>query len=536
MSIKKYVDPLNLSLLPVNANLVRTLRECSVRDVFEQNSTSFHVDGLFSTETFGEVGSVERMVKFGYVDIGIKILHPRIYKELLAVSSLYRDVLHGEKYVKYNEKTKKLEESTEEDGDTGYGIIFKHYENLNLDRNDSTKRTFSINFIEKYSVKEATLDKYLVIPAGMREYTITESGKPLEDEINELYRKLITAATTAKQFTSEAQVGTFLNNIRNKVQQAVVTIYEHIENLLDGKYGYIQGKWTKSNILYGTRNVITAIPKDIDDMENVDINQGLISVFGIFQAGKGILPITIFNIRSRFVYDIFDQVSEKALLINPDTLKRKHYKISEKTRSRWITDDGLEDTINKMGNDDFKNSPIVLDGKYLLLIHDDGDTVEVISEIKDDMDASIVRPITYGELLYLSIFNIIHKYPSMITRYPITGMGSVVPTYSRLMSTITSNRRNIKLLGNEEVFTNVEYPIVGNQWFNSLSIPDPYLESLGADFDGDKVSANFLWKEKSIDEAFRQLENVAFFVNITGELQFKSDNYVNNIIMADFTE
>jgi len=494
----KQLDPMNIDLLILDKNIISKLMEVKTRDIFMQNSTEFHHEGLFSTTIFGNIGTPERLTTFGYVDLGLSILHPRVYKELISINSLYKDILNGSKYAIYDPKTKDFIESDQLDGRSGFNFFMEYYDKLNFKETDSIQREFKIKFLTKYKASEVVLDKYLVMPAGLRDYTITESGKAMENEINNFYRKLLTVSSTAKAFKTDTtnKDNEYVSAVRSRLQKVAVDIYDQIETLLDGKSKFIQGKWTKRGIMYGTRNVLTSIPIDTEDLEDEHKIKANNSIVGLFETLKGLLPISIFQVRTRFLQDIFDINSSKALLVDNKTYKRVPVDISEKTRSRWVTDEGLEETINKLVQDEIKNSYINIDGYSLLLVYEHDDKIDILKGIDDlpDLKKEDLRPITYGELFYLSIFNIISNYPAFITRYPIVNYGGIVPTEPYLKTTIKSNRRYVKLINSSDYILATEYPIVNEHWSSSVSVPQHYLEGLGADFDGFREYIPRIWE------------------------------------------
>jgi DNA-directed RNA polymerase beta' subunit len=195
--------PFNIELLILNSNLIKNLGEVKSKDVYEQNSTVFKQDGLFSTEIFGPKGSPERMTKFGYINMGIKILHPLIYRHLTKLETLYKGILTGDKYAVWDENILNFVPADMETGQTGYNFFMKYYDKIKFRETNSEKRTEIIKFIKKYKAKDVLIDKYLVIPAGMRDRMELPNGKVLEDEINNLYRKLLTVSSTAKKLQDD---------------------------------------------------------------------------------------------------------------------------------------------------------------------------------------------------------------------------------------------------------------------------------------------------------------------------------------------
>ena len=489
-SISEKMDPMNISLLILTPDIIRRLGEVKSKDVYEQNSTTFKKDGLFSTEIFGPVGSKERLKRFGYIDMGLDILHPRIYKELITLNSLYKDILEGKKYAKFDPKLKDFVETDKLDGETGYNLFFKYFDQIQFKVTNSVQRLFKILFIKKYKLQDVKINKYLVIPAGLRDYIVTESGKVLENEINNYYRKLLTVSNTAKQFKHETRDVEFINQIRVRLQKVVVEIYDYIENMLDGKSKFIQGKWTKRAIFYGTRNVITGTPSDIQDLDDPNEIEDITTVVGPLQAAKGLLPKTIFELRTRFLNRVFDPQATKFNLINPKTLTRQPVNISEKSRSQWVTDEGLENLINKMIQPELFMSEILVDNRYYLyLLIDEGDSITVIDDISQAPDdkKKYVRPMTFIELLYLTLFDIVPNYPAFLTRYPITGYGSTVIVKLRLKATTKTREVKVRLNPLGDVKIAPEYPVFkeGVTPFYSLTVPTIYLDRLGADYDGE---------------------------------------------------
>jgi len=494
----KKMTPMNIDILLLNKEILRQLGEVKSKDVYEQNSTVFKQDGLFSTTIFGQVGSKERLQRFGYISMYLDVFHPRVYKELTSLSSLYKGILEGKKYAKFDPKLKDFVETDALEGETGYNLFFKYFDQIEFKVTKSVQRQFKVMFIKKYKLEQLKIKHYLVIPAGLRDYIVTESGKVLENAINNLYRKLLTVSNTAKQFQHETRDIEIINTIRVRLQKAVLEIYDYLENMLDGKSKFIQGKWTKRAIFYGTRNVITGTPEALKSLNDENRRQALSAVVGPLQAAKGLLPITIFNIRTKFLHDIIDVESTNAMVIDKDTLKKISVPISEKARSIWISDEGIENLINKFIQPEIFMSPIEIEGErgnkryYVYLVVDKGDEIILARDIDEvpEEDRKYVRPMTYIELVYLTLFDIIDKYPAYLTRYPVTGYGSTVIVIPYLKATTRTRKVNVKRSYlDPQGKTAPEYPLFkkGVTPYYSLAIPHIYLAGLGADFDGKEI-------------------------------------------------
>jgi len=484
-------QPFNLELLILTSNMVNLLGEVKSKDVYEQNSTVFKEDGLFSTKIFGEVGTEERMTRYGYINLNLHVFHPLIYRYLTKLNSLYKKIINGTAYVIFDEKEKDFVEVNPTDGHTGFKYFIKYYDKIQFKRTDSDQRDNIIKFLKKYKAKDIIVNKWLVIPAGLRDYVVTPSGKVMESEINNLYRKVLTVANTAKLFKEENN-DDYTNKVRVRLQKSINDVYEYIENILEGKEGFIQGKWVKRRLLYGSRNVLTALPIEMSSIDDPQAPRYNDIVIGLFQYIKNILPITIFKVRTKFLDRYFSTNTTTTYLINKTTLKRELVELSEKSRSNWITDEGLENTINKLTQDVIKDSPVVIDGHYLLLVYDTGNEIRIIESIDDvmqnnDVDKNKIRPITYGELFYLAIEDTIGKYKGYATRYPIANYGNVYPGNIYVKTTVKGRVVKYSGIGTMEPKEIKEYPILGMKWFNSMSVHPTHLGRLGGDYDGKEI-------------------------------------------------
>jgi DNA-directed RNA polymerase beta' subunit len=182
--------PFNISLFTPSAADVKTMHQIRVLDIFDGLSKNFHPKGLFSIDIFGKVGEERRNRLFGYIDLHIEILHPVLYKSITDLKQLYGGILSGREYATWDATTKDFIASDALKGQTGYTFFCKHYPDLVFESRPSAKREFNIRLIDQYRT-DSYLRYMLVMPAGLRDYEVDDNGKPSEDEINVLYRKVI---------------------------------------------------------------------------------------------------------------------------------------------------------------------------------------------------------------------------------------------------------------------------------------------------------------------------------------------------------
>lgn len=470
---------LNFDVIIPNKNIVELIGKVSKLNIFEfSGSQEFEPEGLFSTKTFGPIGSNTRSESFGYIDLGVKILHPLVYEYLVSLGGIYAGIILGK--VKAIFQDNDFVES--EEGRTGLYFFMQHIEQLNLTDNGSDQRKNKIDIIKMYGNKQSMSPYILVLPAGLRDYTIKENGTPSEDDINNMYRTLVSISNTVKNInvSLDDEMSDLYNSIIISLHENFLKIYNYIKDILDGKTGLIQSKWTKRSIKYGTRNVITPSTNLVKDLRSENHIKPTDTVIGLHQYISAISPIFkrgIVNI----VSEVFDSEAVKAYLYEPKTLKPILRDLSPKDKKDWISYEGIENLIEKFSQDDYKYLPVKINGYYLGLVRDDGKNIELYFNEEVEIDKN-VRPITYLELFYLVVYEDRAKYPGIITRFPVDSMRSSYLTTFYLKTTVDD--REVKYKHGHIEKTVYNYPILEQKPFNSLSPHFTRIEGLNADYDG----------------------------------------------------
>jgi hypothetical protein len=477
--------PFNLDILVLHREQLKKMTPVTSLSILEPSSDNFEPAGLFSTEIFGLVGSPDRNHTFSYISLAVPVLHPLIYKHLITTRTLYQDVMSGTKYAVYDNKLKDLVLSNPEEGETGYTFFMSVIEKIKLSDNDSDLRKFKIFMIAKYGKPEYLLKEFLVLPAGLRDYTIGNNGRPEEDEINDKYRKLITLSNSLSNVTINKTTASSVDIIRYRIQEAVLELYTHIMGMLDGKRKFIQGKWGTRGIMYGTRNVITPSLNKVTDLDS-PTNKGIeYSNVGLYQYSSAITPITMNRIHTHFISKLFNPDNNNAYLVNPKTMRTELSEIKIKDRDKWLTLDGLDSLLGTMGQEDLRNEPIMIGKKYLMLLHDTGKEITPVfntDSMPDDFDSKYLRPITYYELIYIALLDTYPKYRALLTRYPVINLGGIYPSKISVKTTI--NPRKVKVMLGNIIYNATEYPNYKEAYYNSLSPHFAFLNALGADYDG----------------------------------------------------
>ena len=526
---------LNIDPLILKSDMTKTMKEVTSLAIFQSSKNEFDPNGLFSVPIFGAIGHEDRLNIPAYIDLKIPILHPLVFRTILTLKSAYKDIVEGKVKVKFDNQLGDF--VIDPDGQTGYSYFINNIERIKWNNfSESDQRDYRIQFVKKFANKENMFDKWLVIPAGYRDYTIDEKGQPSEDGINNLYRKLLATAQMLKNTRLIDNGSNVLDSVKLKIQKITVEIYEYIEKLLDGKGKFIQHRWASRNIAYGTRNVITSVPTPITDLDSPNKITANHTIVGITQYIKGLGPLAMNKVHVNFINRIMSANVDQAYLIDPKTMQTKLVNVPAKEREAWLSLEGLNSIFNKLLNDHVKMEPIVISGYYPCVIAEKGKDVYVIfdtANLPDGVTLKDLRPITYMEMVYISVLDIIDKYLAFITRYPITGLGSIYP--SRLYVKTTTVGREMTVHLGSRVIKAPEYPKMGYRAFNSFNPHYTHLARLDADFDGDVMSLNILLTDESTAELDNMLKDKKYYLTPGGTLTYSAATDIPELVMKHMT-
>lgn len=517
------MDWITFSLLNVNKQSLARIRPITVLDTYEGATKNFHDEGLFSTTIFGPIGSEQRDTAFGHIDVNVEIISPSVALTLFELKRLYKDVMSGKRYAVWNESTKDFEPAAPGDdgANTGYSFFIKHFNELKPKETESLIRQQSIDVLNKF--RDIALSRYvLVMPAGLRDLEVNDgSGQEKEDDINPMYRKLISTAKNIPNLGNKNNP--IVDAARWRLQETFCEIYKYLFNYLDGKKGYIRGKWTKRNISNGTRNVISSMDASSPVMDRDDEIRPTDTVMGLFQGLKSLLPVAIHAIRTTYLPPV-DAGNGSLYLIDKKTLKKKMVTVSPEDYDKYTTDEGVEKLINMFRTPEYRHKSITVNGEYLALIYNDGKEFKIfydIDELPEDKLRKHVSPITYTELLYLSGYSRWNDYFTVVTRYPVTGQGS---TYSSTIRLTTTARTSMKYELDDDWTTRktkpaIDYPDRTVDEFVTSMAPHPsHLAALGADFDGDTSSGDTVYTDDALEENRNMMKRSSYWVSSDGRL------------------
>lgn len=491
--VAKKVGTPRSKLIPFNVDILDQrkfdrldIKPVRAMDHFDGGTSNFHEDGLFSISIFGRIGEEARDKRMSYIDIKTTIFHPLIYQSLIRLKGLYKEIIAGKRYAMWSEEQKDFVPCSDLEGDTGYHFFVRHWEKIEFKTSKSAARMDRIKLIEKYK-KRALGSRIAVIPAGLRDLQVDETGRVSEDEINGLYRNLISISNTVGEGTNyNAEI---LNVPRYSLQMKFNEIYSLIEKMLTGKKGFFQNKWGSRRVFDGTRNVISSIDTSSADMtapNHPGIND---TIIGLYQTIRGCLPLTRHLLLNGWVGEAFSVGNGSAYLVDKITLKRELVELSPESYDRWTTQEGIDKVVNSYAESSIRNRPIDVEGRYMGLIYIGPDlTFKIFGDIDDlppHLNREHVKPLTLCQLVYLSGYKRWNALAVLITRYPITGLGSIYISNVYVKTTVVGELR--RELGHDwqpldDTHLALEFPTYEpDAHYNALGVSPSRLLGLGGD-------------------------------------------------------
>lgn len=527
MAVLKEKKATNIALLSNDRRTVATLGQVTSMEMYNAEK-EYHPEGLYSNEIFGKEGSATRRKRHGWIDLKTNLLHPKALLEVGALKELYKGIMAGKDYAIWNAKEKDFERADIISGETGYAFFMKHFKEIKFKKTRSHKRNLVISFLDKYRETGALLNFLIVLPAGLRELT-EDQGRPVEDEITPLYRKVL-AATNVIDDSLRMKNDPLLDQTRWSLQRKVGEIWDLLMQILhgNGKTGFWRSKWASRRVSYATSNVISALDPAglaVNSPRSYDLTETL---FGVFQFMKGTAPIMFLHqMPNGIASRVISSGGEMAPLIDMETLQPKDVNLTEKSISRWCTEAGREGLIDGFEQLHVRHKPIIIDGHYLALVFKDDTGARVVyssDEVPENIrEKGTITPITWGEYFYLELHSYKDEARALITRYPVATDGSTYPSVPYLRSTMAAKIRykydqnwNVNDTDVWEEFPNTED---NESWFNTMSVSQYYLENLGADHDGDKTQALFVTSKEAVKEIDAALDSNEHYLDTDGSLR-----------------
>ena len=254
---------MKLNILDINRYIeIHKLQQITSMGIFASGKNNkIDENGLFSETIFGRLGSKQRRVRFAYIDLRHKFIHPECWTLVLGIHPIIgRILLKKNKYI-IDELGNLVEH---ENGNNGLLFLINNFDNIKFENLEGVKE-INLKFV-KNNMQKVFTDKWLVLPAGIRDIQISsKSGKVNIEysEISEMYQYLLryTNSINVNDINSIGE-GSYelFGPIIEKTQRSIITISTWIKDRLKGKYGLIRGGLMKKTVDYSCRLIITGDP------------------------------------------------------------------------------------------------------------------------------------------------------------------------------------------------------------------------------------------------------------------------------------
>lgn len=536
------MDPVTIKILNYDARIKeKNYGEVTSNFVHETSSTKFHPAGLYSEEIFGQIASPERLIRGGYITLHTSVFHPRVFDIIRALKGLYEEIIAGKTYAGFNPEINDFEKCSINDMETdpkdspwrevgtGFSFFLKWWPKLNFKSTESIARNDKILLLHKYR-NLLMVTKWIVLPAGLREYEEDAHGNGVSEAVNKLYNSLLNLSRAMPPTAGDSPV---FDSIRYAIQKKIYDIHSFIIDTLDGKPGFVQRKYGYRKLAYATRNVITSPNMAAESPDSLQYHGLFESKIPLFQAAKAFQPLVIFNLKKTFFGVIFDNTSDNVGLIDPETHELKYHEIDETEKNRFTTSENLIDIINLYRNPKIRYKPVRAKDKegkyfYLYLMYDTGSDIWFFRDLNSfrtsmeahgkKFDPKYIRNFTYADMLYVATYLATKGKSCTITRYPAIEPESTYPSEVHLVSSKPGRIVQLRSTFDSASITLPEYPIIGARCVDSTILHPARLSGLDADFDGDQVSVNSVMSVEANQEFQDYYNSLGALVNLTGGL------------------
>lgn len=467
------VDVLNINEF-INAN---NLEEVTNPIHFNMGNTPTS-DGLFSYKIFGQPGSNDRKRKFAYISLKKPFLHPIMYRMITSMDKRVADIIYGTKYYRI-ERGDLIEDS--ENGETGLMFLYDNFDRIKFKLTESDKRSDKILLLSKLRRDEIFVTNFLVIPAYLRDYNPSKSnnGRITDiDVINELYAKLI---RSAQSLEIGGEYNFLSSSNESTIQTLLVDIYNMLTSYLSKKTGLFHQSLLGKSVDYATRSVISA-PR----IKSKKWNENPIR-FGSTGIPLSQICVLFYPFFIKYIQDFIDE--------HIDEISKFKDEKNNDVYIPNVKEQFSEDKIKKLIELYIKS----VESRFVTItVEDEQGVSHPINIYKVDLG----RNFTLTDLLYIAAVDICEGKHVYITRYPVEQYQNIYPSRVTIMSTHDTIEQKLEdryLKNYPTVFP--DYPCE-EDFFIDTTVPyNGYLNSLGADYDGDTISLRAVYTVEANLEA-----------------------------------
>lgn len=475
-------------------------------------------DGLFSTEIFG-VSTKDRKETWAYIDLQMHFLAPKVYMSLKRLNRNFESVVYGSKKYIIDKNGVLVQD---DNGGTGLKWLYDNWEKIKFERNDSTSRNQRVELLTQNKKDVIFTKQWVVIPAFYRDVNLhSADGNPKVPEINDLYAKIIRNVNMIKESND---MDFMLAAITGQTQDLLVDVYNLLKSKIEKKNGYIRKFLMGKSVDYCSRVVITATPYTADKPSDQYVDFYHTGV-PLSHVCAEFTPFILHWLKRWFKQTMennknsmlaLDSKGNEVIvkLDNPEAYyneERLEAKLSQFVKNPATRFDMVEVPVSneEMKRAGLKKPPVAKFVGYRML----GQTTMERDE------NTVIRPLTWTDLLYMAAVDVTSDKHIVITRYPYLDYnGSFI---SRIF--VISTRDTQTMMVNGQLYK--AYPVVDvntskedmdSIFRDTVNIAPFYLKAMGADHDGDQITAKGVFSQEANDECERILMSKPNMLSLLG--------------------
>lgn len=504
-------------------------------------------DGLLSNEIFG-INKEQRTTIFGYIDLGGPyFINPLMYTIWQKLDRKIIDCVYGNGTYRINEEDGKL--ILDPDGETGIDFLYKNIDKFNWKKNNSRSRNENIDFLNKYRNYIFT-KKMIVIPPFYRD--VDTSAKYVSvGEINKLYDSLIQASNGIREQSAYEELGLSVSNsVKGRVQDIMLKIYDYLtrgflngkqstSGAIAGKLGILRRTANSKTTDYSARLVISAPNLKVENMDDLLIDADHCAV-PMASICTNFFPYILSYIRNFFMNQFQTEITRYTL-----DSKGKEVKVNLMDWRVAFPDEVLTHQIDEYihgfsgrfnpikypverNNYGIESIGFTFTGNIIsdtAVLDKDNPTIADLKSAK--LTPLQERPMTWCDLLYMAAVEVTRDKTVLITRYPIDSCYNQFP----LLINVSSTHRTEPIVVNGVLYKH--YPRIrkedigvntSNLFIDTLNVPNIYLGSMGADYDGDQVTVKSVYSVEANQELRDQINSKRHYISLGGKNIMETTN------------
>ncbi len=214
----------------------------------------FNSDGLFSERIFGVANSLSRKKTFAYINLNTKVIHPTAYKIFIRLDRRLEKMFSTEEKFSLDKNGYLIQD---DNGVTGIHEFIKIFPKMIIRGESEDRDKFIKTLKESYKDNTLFIDRIPVVPPEQRPIYKDESGRDVQDKINDLYLIILKRAINLKAFSSK---GTMYDLLNWGLQKSVNDLDDYIRTKIGKKFGLIRSQLLGKRVDFSGRGVITSGP------------------------------------------------------------------------------------------------------------------------------------------------------------------------------------------------------------------------------------------------------------------------------------